>query len=172
VVLDREYSLLGVRWYAEGLFVREQRAGIEIAAKKLYRVESGDFVYNRLFAWKGAFALARDAEAGSYVSNEFPCFCVDSSRVEPEYLLALFSDPSMWDVAFEGSTGGTPTSRNRLSESKFLAMEIRLPPIDEQQRIGAIVDRVRRMRVTRRGQVERADAVSQSVLNAALRDAR
>ena len=50
-----DYDLLGVRWYAKGLFVKLRKAGSEIKATKLYRVEEGDFVYNRLFAWKGSF---------------------------------------------------------------------------------------------------------------------
>ena len=58
---EREYSLLGVKWYAEGLFAREQKIGVDIAATHLNRVENGDFIYNRLFAWKGSFALAGES---------------------------------------------------------------------------------------------------------------
>src|SRR5204863_6270039 len=119
-----EYALLGARWYAEGLFIRERRLGLDVAATKLFRIESGDFVYNRLFAWKGAFAVAGEAEAGCYVSNEFPCFLVDEHRIDGRYLLALFSDPLMWEAARARSAGGTPTSRNRLAERNFLALEI------------------------------------------------
>lgn len=169
---DNEYALLGVRWYAEGLFVRERRLGPDIAASKLFRVEAGDFVYNRLFAWKGAFAIAGEAEAGCYVSNEFPCFRIDEQQVERRYLLALFSDPAMWDAAGVRSAGGTPTSRNRLAESKFLGLEIPLPPRDEQRRVATLVDRIREVSSSRREQILRADALSQSALNAAFRDGR
>jgi len=36
------------------LFVREEKKGIEISADKLNKIQEGDFIYSRLFAWKGA----------------------------------------------------------------------------------------------------------------------
>ncbi len=40
-----------------GLFTRELRAGSELRGA-VFRIEPGDLVYNRLFAWKQSFALA------------------------------------------------------------------------------------------------------------------
>lgn len=68
---DRTYKLLGARWYAEGLYVKATKSGAEIQAKTLFRVEEGDVVYNRLFAWKGSFAVATAADAGCFVSPAF-----------------------------------------------------------------------------------------------------
>ena len=55
---ERTYRLVGAHWYAKGLYVKEQKSGGEIQAKTLFEVKKGDFVYNRLFAWKGSFAVA------------------------------------------------------------------------------------------------------------------
>ncbi len=134
---DATYKLLGARWYALGLYVKDVVQGSSIQAVKLYRVCEGDFVYNRLFAWKGSFALASQEDEGCFVSNEFPCFRVDPERLDGRYLWRYFSRLPAWNEALGLSTGGTPTSRNRLKEEKLLAMEIPLPPIDEQQRIVA-----------------------------------
>ena len=65
----KEYRILGARWYAQGLFVKDVTLGQGVRADKLYRVQEGDFVYNRLFAWKGSFALASGKDDGCYVSN-------------------------------------------------------------------------------------------------------
>lgn len=138
----KSYRLLGARWYAEGLFVKDARLGSEIQASTLYRVEAGDFVYNRLFAWKGSFAIATDAEHGCHVSNEFPCFSIRSDRLDSRYLWRYFSRASVWDEALGLSTGGTPTSRNRLKEQRLLAMAIPLPPLHEQRRIVARIEEV------------------------------
>lgn len=46
------YSILGAHWYAKGLYTKDVSQGAEIQAKYLYRVEEGDFVYNRLFGWE------------------------------------------------------------------------------------------------------------------------
>src|ERR1700730_12706349 len=72
------YSILGAHWYAQGLYTKSVLPGSEIQAKHLYRVEQGDFVYNRLFGWKGSFAVATRENHCCYVSNEFPCFTVKS----------------------------------------------------------------------------------------------
>lgn len=135
----KEYRILGAHWYAKGLYIKDIKLGSEIQANKVYRVENGDFVYNRLFAWKGSFAVATDENHGCYVSNEFPCFKVNQDRVDTQYLWHYFSHTTVWEEALGLSTGGTPTSRNRLKEEKLLAMQIALPPLPEQR---CIVSRI------------------------------
>jgi len=138
----KEYSLLGAHWYAKGLYVKETKQGTKIKAQKLYCVERGDFVYNRLFAWKGSFAVATNENAGCFVSNEFPCFKLNSDRIDAQYLWYYFSRQSAWNQALGLSYGATPTSRNRLREQNFLSLEIHLPPVSEQRRIVAIIERL------------------------------
>ncbi len=135
----REYRMLGAKWYALGLYVRETLLGSAIAASRVYRVEPGDFVYNRLFAWKGSFAVAGAEHAGCYVSNEFPCFNVDDDAVLPEYLWWYFKQEPVWRRVLGLSEGATPTSRNRLKEERFLSLTVPLPPLAAQRRI---VDRL------------------------------
>lgn len=131
----KTYRILGAHWYAQGLYIKDTKPGSEIQADKVYRVEKGDFVYNRLFAWKGSFAVATVENHDCYVSNEFPCFTVDDDRADGNYLWRYFSRASAWEAALGLSTGETPTSRNRLKEENFLAMKIPLPPLPEQRRI-------------------------------------
>lgn len=57
LVPDATDRILEMRWYAQGLFLKEEKLGQEIRAKEGYRVELGDFVYNRLFAWKDSFGI-------------------------------------------------------------------------------------------------------------------
>jgi type I restriction enzyme, S subunit len=158
---SKVYRILGAHWYATGLYTKDVKPGSGVQAKWLYRVEEGDFVYNRLFAWKGSFALATGDNAGCYVSNEFPCFVIRSDRVDGRYLWRYFSQASAWDEALGLSTGGTPTSRNRLKEDKLLEMEIPLPPLVEQRRIvarieelAAKIDETRNMRQQAAGEAE------------------
>jgi type I restriction enzyme S subunit len=134
------YSLLGAHWYATGLYTKEILSGSQIRAGKVYRVKKGDFVYNRLFAWKGSFAIASKENHGCFVSNEFPCFRIDPERADGRFLWRYFSRSSTWDEALGLSAGGTPTSRNRLKEEKLLAMTIPLPPLAEQRRVVARVE--------------------------------
>lgn len=134
------YRILGAHWYAEGLYIKDTKLGSGVQADKLYRIEQGDFVYNRLFAWKGSFAIAAEEDDGCYVSNEFPIFTINQDRVSSQYLRRYFCRASVWEEALSLSSGGTPTSRNRLKEDKLLSMEIPLPPLQEQQRIVARIE--------------------------------
>jgi len=165
----KTYPLLGMHWYAEGLYIKERKPGSQIQATILYQVKAGDFVYNRLFAWKGAFGIADADTADCYVSNEFPCFRVDETRAFPAFLLKYYSQSSIWQEAQESSSGTTPTSRLRLKVEQLLAMQIPLPPLDEQRRIVARIDalaaRIEEARGLRRQAGEETEALEGATRN-------
>ncbi|MBB1019755.1 hypothetical protein G6030_00245 [Dietzia sp. E1] len=129
---EETYPMLGVKWYGEGAFVREVLPGTEISAANVRRIESGDLIYNRLFAWKQSFALAA---SDGFSSNEFPAFEVDASQVTPRVLLALLTTEDFTEQVNAASTGSTPTSRNRLKEERFLNLTVNLPPRSAQPAI-------------------------------------
>ncbi|MBE7545139.1 MAG: restriction endonuclease subunit S [Bryobacteraceae bacterium] len=170
VLAMSRYGMLGAHWYARGLYTKNVLLGSEIQAPKVFRVEAGDFVYNRLFAWKGSFALATNENDGCYVSNEFPCFSVVAERLLGKYLWLYFSREAAWDEALGLSTGGTPTSRNRLKEERFLELEIPLPPLNEQRRIVARIEelsaKIKEARGLRLAISEESNALKAKVLSA------
>lgn len=166
---SRMYRLLGIRWYGEGLFEKESRMGQEIQAQRLYKVHEGDFVYNRLFAWKGSFAVADKKVHGCYVSNEFPCFRADDERLDVGFLRWWFHQELAWSKALGLSQGATPTSRNRLKEELFLAMKIPLPPLDVQRRVVALIERlvgqIDEANSLRRQAIEEGEVLCRSILS-------
>lgn len=137
---DASYRLLGVRLEGNGPFIRETVTGTETSAGRLNQVRAGDFIYSRLFAWRGAFGLINDAMDGCFVSNEFPIFRADQRRLELGYLARWFQLPSVWRKVEENCTGSTPTTRNRFKEEFFFDLEIPLPPLPEQQALVARLD--------------------------------
>lgn len=169
---EKEYRILGAHWYAKGLYIKDIKSGSGIQATKVYRIEKGDFVYNRLFAWKGSFAVATNENHGCYVSNEFPYFKVDSDCANSKYLWLYFSRLSIWEEALGLSSGGTPTSRNRLKEEKFLAMQISLPPLAEQHRIVACIEELAAKIEEARGLRRQTVAEIEALLNACLKGTR
>lgn len=138
----RIYKLLGVRWYGNGAFFREERLGEGLSAQHIYRVKPGDVIYNRLFAWKGSFGLIGEDLAGCYVSNEFPLFAARLDRVDPQFLLRVLQHPRTGERADAFSTGTTSISRNRLGEDDFLHFPLNLPPLPEQRAIAGILGSV------------------------------
>lgn len=133
------YRLLGVRLEGNGPFVRETVTGTETSAGRLNRVQAGDFIYSRLFAWRGAFGIIADVHDGCFVSNEFPIFRADAN-LDIGYLARWFQLASVWRKVEESCTGSTPTTRNRFKEQFFFKLEIPLPPLSEQQAIVARLD--------------------------------
>jgi type I restriction enzyme S subunit len=136
VDLDPEetYINLGVKWYAEGTFRREPKVGGEIKAKRLFRVRPGQFVYNRLFATEGSFAVVQPGDAVAVASNEFPVFDVDASELLVEYLGLYFQQPRVWARVAQECVG-TTKSRSRWKEERLREHSFDLPPLEQQQRI-------------------------------------
>jgi type I restriction enzyme, S subunit len=163
VEADKTYKLLGVRLAGQGPFLREEKSGNRIQASRLNPVQPNDFIYSRLFAWRGAFGLVPDEFHGCFVSGEFPTFKIDVVRVLPKYLRLYFSRLSIWDEVEKFCTGTTKASRNRFKEQFFLAMQIPLPPLDEQRRlvarIEALAAKIEEARGLRRLAVEEAEAL-------------
>jgi type I restriction enzyme S subunit len=167
----KTYRLLGAHWYAKGLYAKDDKLGAEIRASRLFAVRAGDFVYNRLFAWKGSFSVAQQEHDGCFVSGEFPCFQLDTARVVPRFLWLYFSREAAWLESLALSTGSTPTSRNRLKEGQFLRMQVPLPPLGEQRRIVARIDQLAALVQEAQELRAKARGEAQALLSSAMREA-
>lgn len=129
------YRMLGMRSKIGGPFIRETKSGSEISAAKLNKVKTGDFIYSRLFAWQGSFGLIPEEMDGCYVSNEFPLYELDTSKVIPEYLVYWFGLPHVQKMVEADCSGSTPGTRNRFKEIFFERLDIELPSIEQQKSI-------------------------------------
>ena len=137
---DKSYRLLGVRLEGKCPFIREEKPGSQIRAKSLRKVTSGEFIYSRLFAWRGAFGMIPPEMDGAFVSNEFPTFKIDEQQVFPKFLEMHFKQRWVWTEVEKYCTGTTKASRNRFKEKFFLNLDIPLPAKEEQKRIVARIE--------------------------------
>lgn len=161
VCADKEYRLLGVRLDGAGPFLRETKLGSQISATMLSKVKSGDFIYSRLFAWRGAFGIIGPELDGCYVSNEFPLFQADSERLDLRFLRLWFCLPTTLNAVESDCTGSTPLTRNRFKEEFFFTLKASLPPLAEQRQIvarieelAAKVEDARRLRKTTQREIK------------------
>lgn len=143
---NEDYRILGVRWYAAGPFEKAKKKGSAIKAKKLYLARENDFIYNRLFAWKGSFGVIPKSLDSTYVSNEFPLFKVNEKKLDPHFLWRYFSQPNVWSFIENQSSGTAKVSRLRYKERQLTDMRIPLPPLHEQHCIAAILSSVQEAR--------------------------
>jgi hypothetical protein len=137
IAAGRQYAMAGVKWYGEGLFLRETVSGAGMSASQVYPLVPDALIYNRLFAWKASFAVVPVNAAGWHVSNEFPQFTVDAALSTPEYLRLFCLSQPVLDAVNRASAGSAAVSRNRLKESAFLDLDIALPPLSTQRAIVA-----------------------------------
>ena len=129
------YTNLGVKWYGGGAFARDSKLGSTIKASKLYRVKPGQLIFNRMFVTEGSFAIVSADLAAGVVSNEFPVYELDETRVVREWLLLyLLDEYSLKRIAGEvtGTERGSTKSRRRWKEQQFEAFEIDLPSLEAQ----------------------------------------
>lgn len=80
------YPNLGIYSFGRGVFSKPPIEGSTTSADTLYRVRGGQFIYSRLFAFEGAFALVPAEMDGCFVSNEYPTFDIDEHKIVPDYL--------------------------------------------------------------------------------------
>lgn len=162
---EASYRLVGMRSAGQGLFAKQEIAGSETTAKTFYRIEEGDFIYSRLFAWQGSFALASREFHGCVASNEFPMFRIDQSVVLPDYFRAWFRRPQTWREVEARSSGSTPQSRNRLREDRFLELEIAVPELEKQREVARALLAADRFQDLRTGTWSRVSALSRAAIH-------
>jgi type I restriction enzyme S subunit len=134
------YTELTVRLWGKGVATRRLINGAAIAASRRMVVRRDQFILSRIDARNGAFGVVPESLDGAVVSNDFPAFFIDTSRLEPDFLGWLSKTRAFVDWCKTASEG--TTNRVRLKEDRFLATKIPLPPLPEQRRIVARVEAV------------------------------
>ena len=136
-------DLIGVRWYGDGPFHRERKEALAIQKKDHFVMREGDVVYNKLFAWKGAFGVIPKALDGMHASDKFPTYALDRSRIAEDFLSWYFRVPALWEEAKIRSKGSAAISKLTLNPPDFLELPVPLPDMDVQQALAARLNEVR-----------------------------
>lgn len=132
------YRLLTVRMWGKGIVERGILNGSEMSAKRMIVVCPQQFIISRIDARNGASGLIPDDCDGAIVTNDFPVYNADLSRLLPEYLGWLSKTSDFIDLCKLASEG--TTNRVRLKEDAFLKITIPLPSLEEQRRIMARIE--------------------------------
>lgn len=169
VDLSASYPVAGVRSFGRGLFDRETMSGAATSYPKLYRLRTDQVVMSRLFAWEGAVAVVTAAFADKFVSSEFPTFTIDTEHAVPGYVGHFVRWPGLHE-RLAGAGRGLGQRRQRVHAEDLLKMEIPLPPIEEQRRVAARLDRVETASSELRDRTTHASTLNDAlVVSAAIR---
>lgn len=135
-----QYKEVTVRLWGKGVVLRREVSGPEIASKRRLQVKTGQFILSRIDARNGAFGLIPPELDGAVVSNDFPVFEINQSKLLPDFLGWLSRTHNFVDFCLRASEG--TTNRVRLKEKNFLATDIMIPQLAEQQRIVAKIEQL------------------------------
>lgn len=132
------YTQIGIRSHGKGLFYKEPVAGAALGNKAVFWIEPDCFIVNIVFAWEQAIGKTTQSEVGMIGSHRFPMYRPVNDRVDIDYLISYFLTKRGTDILEAASPGGAGRNKT-LGQDRFLKSKIILPPIEEQQKIAAIL---------------------------------
>jgi type I restriction enzyme S subunit len=135
---DLDYREITVRLWGKGVLPRGIVKGAEIAASRRFEAKRGQFILSRIDARNGAIGVVPPILDGAVVTSDFPLFDVNPDRLDTQFLAWLSRTSGFVELCLRASEG--TTNRVRLQEDRFLALEISLPSLAEQQRIAARIE--------------------------------
>ena len=133
---DAEYRQVTVKINNGGVIARNDgqlKRGSEIGTKRQTIVHAGQFIVSKIDARNGAFGVIPDDLEGAIVTNDFPVFDVDSSKILPQFMVLISTTPQFVEFARKCSSG--TTNRKRIDIDAFLQQVIPLPSLKEQIQI-------------------------------------
>lgn len=129
--LDGSYPELGVRSFGKGTFHKPDLSGSEVGNKKLFRINAGDLLFNIVFAWEGAVAVAQPADDGRVGSHRFLSCVPAPNTASVEFLHYYFSTREGLQKLGEASPGGAGRNRT-LGLKKLEDLQVPVPSIERQ----------------------------------------
>jgi type I restriction enzyme S subunit len=166
VDIDGLYPELGVRSFGRGTFHKPPLTGADAGSKRLFLIETGDLVFNIVFAWEGAVAVAGPNDNGRFGSHRFLTFVPNPKRADAGFIKAWFSTPAGLEVLGRASPGGAGRNRT-LGIEAASRMPVPMPPPDVQRRIVERLDAVEARIAQRQSEADAVDKELARLLAAA-----
>jgi type I restriction enzyme, S subunit len=165
---DETYEEMGIRSFGRGTFKKPVLDGKQIGNKRIYCIHEGDLVFNNVFAWEKAIAVARKEDQGRVGSHRFITYVAHEGQATSAFLCHHFlSERGIEDIraASPGSAG-----RNRtLGLKKLDNIIVPVPDYEEQKRFAEIANRRQLVRQESDGISEDLKLFSAAVIAKAFR---
>jgi type I restriction enzyme S subunit len=165
------YTEIGVRSFGKGIFHKAPISGSSLGNKRVLQIHPGDLVFNNVFAWEGAVAVAGEAEAGKIGSHRFVTYTAKPDRASAAYLRLFFMSAPGLEVLRRVSPGSAGRNRT-LNIERFALQQIPLPSPDEQRRlvewIDALAPKVEEASCLREQAIQEAGALLTSAVSSVL----
>ena len=163
---DQSYPELGVRSFGRGTFHKPALDGMEVGSKRLFRIQEGDLLFNIVFAWEGAIAVAQPKDDGRVGSHRFLTCVPDESMATVDFLRFYFLTPEGLQKLGDASPGGAGRNRT-LGLKKLDAVEVPVPPLNRQRWFDRLQRQVRQIEALRESTGQDVEALLPALLHRA-----
>ena len=162
--LDGAYAELGVRSFGKGTFHKPDLPGSEVGNKKLFSISAGDLLFNIVFAWEGAVAVAQPKDDGRVGSHRFLSCVPAPDTATVEFLRFHFSTREGLQKLGEASPGGAGRNRT-LGLKKLEALRVPVPAIERQHWFDRLQTMAREARAIRASTAKDVEALIPAMLH-------
>ena len=160
---DQRYPELGVRSFGRGTFHKPALDGMSVGSKKLFRIHAGDLLFNIVFAWEGAVAIAQREDDGRVGSHRFLTCVPDSNTATADFLRFYFQTLEGLSKLGDASPGGAGRNRT-LGLKKLDAIVVPVPSLDRQRWFDRLQGRVRQAEALRESGRQDVEALLPAML--------
>lgn len=129
-----EYVSIGLRSFGKGVFHYEPKLGNQLGSLRFFEVQPNRLVVSNIKGWEGAIAVSAEADAGCLASNRFLSYVPINDRIDLGWARWYFLSEAGIALIQRASPGSADRNRT-LAIERFEALEIPLPPIDDQRRV-------------------------------------
>lgn len=132
------YKRCRVQLHVQGVVLRDVVAGTDVRTKRQQVCRAGEFLVAEIDAKMGGFGIVPDALDGAIVSSHYFLFAIDETKLVRRFLALSIRTRGFRDqVAAQGSTNYAA-----VRPSQVLSYTMLLPPLSEQRRIVARIEKL------------------------------
>ncbi len=132
-------QLLTVKLNCNGVSKANVNRALKLGSTVYYKRLNNQFIYGKQNFFNGAFGIVPDELDGFYSSGDVPALNIDDDKIDSNYFMNFISRESYYRRTEAYSTG---TGSKRIHEDTLLGFKIKLPQIEEQQKIGQFLKKV------------------------------
>ncbi|WP_086429282.1 restriction endonuclease subunit S [Staphylococcus cornubiensis] len=126
-------QLLTVKLNVNGVSNANTNRALKMGATVYYKRFASQFIYGKQNFFNGAFSIIPNEFNGFYSSGDVPALDIDYSKINANYFMNYISRKNYYERMESFSSG---TGSKRIHEETLLGFKIKLPVLEEQQKIG------------------------------------
>lgn len=135
----QEYTTIGIRSFGKGIFHYEPSLGSELGKLRFFELQPDCLAISNIKGWEGAIAVSAKSDEGCLASSRFLTYVPIGGRIDVQWARWFFLSDEGINLIQRASPGSADRNRT-LAIERFEALEIPLPPVDEQRRVARYLD--------------------------------